>query len=128
MLVSINKLKTYFNIKTLLELFNVDRILERIKHFTFFLEGTQIEIVKEDGRLWFMRQVMGGHWSRTNLTESTLTVVRILKSQFQKLIGVKAKVEDDEPKTKREHSVSLYAFLTITLGVVGWNAYKVLKK
>lgn len=128
MLVSINRLKQHFNLTTLLELFNIERILDRIKHFTFFLGDTPIEIVKEDGVLWFMRPVMGGHWSRTNLTESTLTVVKVLKAQLHKLMGIKSKTNEEQPKEKTKSNASLYAFLTLTASVVGWNMYKSFKK
>lgn len=132
MLVSINKLKEFFSIDHLMELFRVSAILERIRNFRFFLEGTEIEIIKENDVFWFTREIRSGIWVKTILNEVTVKVVKILQADYFHLIGVKPKVTfkatSTEGDVKSSHIATKSAFTVMVGLIVGWRAYMYAKK
>ncbi len=131
MLVPITKLKEFFNIKHLMELFRVSAILEKIKNFKFFLDDAEIEIVKEDDVFWFSRTVKAGVLVKTLLNEMTVKVVKILQMDYFSLLGIKPKKTKSESGHKQEcvdTTATKVAFATLVSAVFGWRMYSTFKK
>lgn len=131
MLVPITKLKEFFNIKHLMELFRVSAILEKIKNFKFFLDDAEIEIVKEDDVFWFSRAVKAGVVVKTLLNEMTVKVVKILQMDYFSLLGIKPKKTKSESGHKQEGvdtTATKVAFATLVSAVFGWRMYSTFKK
>lgn len=134
-LVNIKTLANHFNLKSLMDLFRIDWIIEKIKNFKFFIAGEPREIIKDsDNEIYYMSEHPNGLGIlKVWINETNIKFIEILKSEFYKLIG---KTHKETPKNKeqpKESKINSETFLTglfiaFTGSLVAWKGYSHFKK